>query len=266
MSGPDRRQRHRHRAGPPALSQPVRPAYELAPGPGRRSSSTCDYATVDGIGITKRFVFQRGAYVVDVEYLVDEHRRPAVARRALFGQLKRDGRPDPGASGGQARRHSHSSVSPRVTADEPYQKFTFDDIAENAVASCEPRRLDRAGPALLHRRLDSGARQTRTAFRCCTPPPATTSPASHRRKSRLPPAPAARYRRAFLRRTQGPVPPAPDLAGPRPHGRLRLVVVDRAAAVRAAVFLRHRPACTSLAGASSSGSRYRQLGLWRSCC
>ena len=86
------------------------------------------YATADGVTITKRFTFQRGEYVVDVEYLVtnnSEHPWQA----ALFGQLKRDNRPDPGAVGGALGIKPFIGFATRTT-DEPYQKFTFADIEE----------------------------------------------------------------------------------------------------------------------------------------
>lgn len=103
------------------------PAYELARG---QDELTVDlhYRGADGVGITKRFVFHRGAYVVDVAYLID-NTSAQPWRAALFGQLKRDGRPDPGASGGALGVKPFIGFATR-TADEPYQKFTFDDVAE----------------------------------------------------------------------------------------------------------------------------------------
>ncbi|MCG3171278.1 MAG: Membrane protein insertase YidC [Pseudomonadales bacterium] len=103
------------------------PAYELAPG---QDELTVDlhYRGADGVDITKRFVFHRGAYVVDVAYLID-NTSAQPWRAALFGQLKRDGRPDPGASGGALGVKPFIGFATR-TADEPYQKFTFDDVAE----------------------------------------------------------------------------------------------------------------------------------------
>jgi YidC/Oxa1 family membrane protein insertase len=89
-----------------------------------------NYTTAEGVAITKRFTFQRGEYVVGVEYLVTNNSdRPWQA--ALFGQLKRDNRPDPGATGGALGIKPFIGFATRTT-DEPYQKFTFDNIAENA--------------------------------------------------------------------------------------------------------------------------------------
>ncbi|MCP5321144.1 MAG: membrane protein insertase YidC [Pseudomonadales bacterium] len=101
--------------------------YELAAG---QDTLAVDlrYEAVDGARITKRFVFHRGSYVVDMDYLID-NTGSQPWRGAMFAQLKRDGRPDPGASGGKL------GVQPFIgfathTADEPYRKFTFKDIAE----------------------------------------------------------------------------------------------------------------------------------------
>ncbi len=89
-----------------------------------------NYTTAEGVVITKRFTFQRGEYVVGVEYHVTNNSdRPWQA--ALFGQLKRDNRPDPGAVGGALGIKPFIGFATRTT-DEPYQKFTFDDIAEKA--------------------------------------------------------------------------------------------------------------------------------------
>ena len=86
------------------------------------------HATSDGVAITKRFTFRRGEYVVGVEYLVTNNSN-AAWQASLFGQLKRDNRPDPGASGGAL------GIKPFIgfathTKDEPYHKFTFKAIEE----------------------------------------------------------------------------------------------------------------------------------------
>jgi len=115
-------------AGRPLFSASAS-SYEMQPG---QDELVVDlrYATSDGVDITKRFTFQRGEYVIDVEYLVANNGdRPWQA--ALFGQLKRDNRPDPGAVGGALGIKPFIGFATR-TKDEPYQKFTFEDIAEKA--------------------------------------------------------------------------------------------------------------------------------------
>ena len=104
-------------------------SYEMQPGQDELVVDL-NYTTAEGVVITKRFTFQRGEYVVGVEYLVTNNSdRPWQA--ALFGQLKRDNRPDPGAVGGALGIKPFIGFATRTT-DEPYQKFTFDDIAEKA--------------------------------------------------------------------------------------------------------------------------------------
>jgi len=79
-----------------------------------------------GVEITKRFRFHRGEYVVDMEYIItNSSDQPWQA--ALFGQLKRDNRPDPGKTGGALGIQPFIGFATR-DKEEPYQKFSFDDI------------------------------------------------------------------------------------------------------------------------------------------
>jgi len=101
--------------------------YELKPG---EDSLVVDlhYKTADGVAITKRFTFIRGSYLVEVEYLIsNDTDRPW--RAAMFGQLKRDNMPDPGATGGALGIKPFIGFATR-TKDEHYQKFTFKAIGE----------------------------------------------------------------------------------------------------------------------------------------
>lgn len=82
----------------------------------------------DGTQITKRFVFHRDSYTVDVQYIVT-NKSSNNWQAALFGQIKRDGTPDPGAdSGGMGVKPFLGFAT--HTVDEPYLKFDFDDIAD----------------------------------------------------------------------------------------------------------------------------------------
>lgn len=101
--------------------------YEMAPG---QNELVVDllFDAPGNVSVTKRFRFQRGDYVVSVEYLID-NRGPAAWEAALFGQLKRDGGPDPGTDGGALGVKPFLGFATH-TADEPYHKFTFGDIAD----------------------------------------------------------------------------------------------------------------------------------------
>lgn len=86
------------------------------------------HTTADGIEITKQFRFEHGAYVVDMEYRV-RNTGSTPWQAALFGQLRRDNRPDPAAIGGALGIKPFIGFASR-TADEPYIKHTFDDLVE----------------------------------------------------------------------------------------------------------------------------------------
>lgn len=103
------------------------PSYELAAGQDTLAVDL-QYEAIDGARITKRFVFHRDSYVVDMDYLID-NTGSQPWRGAMFAQLKRDGRPDPGASGGKLGVKPFIGFATR-SADEPYHKFTFKDITE----------------------------------------------------------------------------------------------------------------------------------------
>lgn len=103
------------------------PRFELAPGQDELSVDL-DYRTADGVHITKRFVFHRGSYLVDLDYLIDNGSTQSW-RGALFAQIKRDNRPDPGASGGRLGVNPFLGFATH-TDDKPYHKLTFKDIAE----------------------------------------------------------------------------------------------------------------------------------------
>ena len=128
-------------------------SYEMQPGQNELIVDL-NYTTAEGVAITKRFTFQRGEYVVGVEYLVTNNSdRPWQA--ALFGQLKRDNRPDPGATGGALGIKPFIGFATRTT-DEPYQKFDVQEHRGKSLRRREPWRLGGAGTALLHQRVDSG--------------------------------------------------------------------------------------------------------------
>ncbi len=87
-----------------------------------------NHSTPEGVQVTKRFRFERGSYVVGVEYLI-ENRSSAPWQAAMFGQLRRDNRPDPSATGGALGVQPFLGFATR-TIEEPYIKRRIDDLAD----------------------------------------------------------------------------------------------------------------------------------------
>ena len=103
-------------------------AYELAEG---EHSLTVDLRlrTETGVSVTKRFAFTRGSYLIDISFLV-ENASDRNWRAIPFGQLRRNDFPDPSAGS----RFTRSYLGYVITsADDPYQEYDFDDIAESSL-------------------------------------------------------------------------------------------------------------------------------------
>lgn len=82
----------------------------------------------NNINIIKRFRFQRGEYLVDVQYLIDNNSSlPWTA--GMFGQIKRDNSPDPAADSSGMGMAPYLGAAIHL-ADKPYSKISFDDIVE----------------------------------------------------------------------------------------------------------------------------------------
>jgi YidC/Oxa1 family membrane protein insertase len=96
-----------------------------------QDSLTVDLTTTNeqGVEFTKRFTFTRGEYLVKVEYLVNNH-SDANWSGQLFAQLKRDNNPDPGTEATAMGMQPFLGIATR-TAEEPYIKTRFDDLAED---------------------------------------------------------------------------------------------------------------------------------------
>lgn len=98
--------------------------YQLAEGEGGlRVDLLLQQGDVD---ITKRFIFHRGEYLVDVVYLVQNHSDEAW-KAGFFGQIKRDSH-NPG-SGNSMGVQPFLGAALR-TGDENYKKLDFGDIAD----------------------------------------------------------------------------------------------------------------------------------------
>lgn len=99
--------------------------------PGARSLDNGDKvelsmaAEVDGVKLTKTFVFKRGDYVIDLRHAVTNNSGAAVSPD-LYLRLLRDG-----TSPGGDSFFYHTFTGPAVyTNEEKFQKITFDNIAE----------------------------------------------------------------------------------------------------------------------------------------
>ena len=83
------------------------------------------YTDPAGVNITKRFTFSADDYLIDVEYLIDNQSQ-ALWSANLFGDLKRDGAPDPSTVGGFGLRDFLGAAV--NLEDDPYKKIDFGDI------------------------------------------------------------------------------------------------------------------------------------------
>lgn len=97
--------------------------YRLEPGQ-ERLSVELNHNTGTGVQIIKRFIFERGSYVIDVEAQVTNN-STAQWRGNFFGQIKRDPFPDPSDAGMFTRNFLGFA---QTTIDDPYEKIDFDDI------------------------------------------------------------------------------------------------------------------------------------------
>jgi YidC/Oxa1 family membrane protein insertase len=91
-----------------------------------------------GVTVTKRMTLTRGEYLVDVSYIV-ENNSTATWQANLFGQIKRDGRPDPSAAQSSGMGMVPFLGFALTKPDERFAKYNFDDVEE------EPLKLDITG-------------------------------------------------------------------------------------------------------------------------
>lgn len=83
------------------------------------------YNTTDNVTITKRFIFRADDYLIRVQYLVNNQSQ-SVWQANLFGQIKRDGSPDPSSVSGIGMRNYLGAAL--TTPDDPYKKVDFNDM------------------------------------------------------------------------------------------------------------------------------------------
>ncbi len=86
-----------------------------------------------GVEITKRFTFERGSYLIDIEYEINNV-SSAPWQANVFGQINRNNFPDPSSAGGVGM--SSFLGFALTSTDDPYFKVAFEDI-DNAMPSHE---------------------------------------------------------------------------------------------------------------------------------
>ena len=82
----------------------------------------------NAVTVTKRFTFQRGEYLLNIEYLVTNGSQQRWQAN-LFGQIKRDSSVAPATSSGGMGLNPFLGAA-TTQPDERFTKFTFEDMAE----------------------------------------------------------------------------------------------------------------------------------------
>jgi YidC/Oxa1 family membrane protein insertase len=89
--------------------------------------------TADGIEVIKRYGFNRGSYLIDISFIVN-NRSTENWQANAFGQIKRDAFDDPSDAGGFGRTYLGFVTT---MADDPYIEIEFDDIDDNGSDTIE---------------------------------------------------------------------------------------------------------------------------------
>lgn len=90
------------------------------------------YTTDKGVVITKRYQFQRGSYDIGMDVMV-ENASADPWQAKLFGQIKRDGSPDPTSTTDMGMQSFLGGVF--STTEDNYQTYSFDDMRDSSFKS-----------------------------------------------------------------------------------------------------------------------------------
>lgn len=117
----------------PDASPEGRPTYAVAQNEfilGDQDSLSVDLTFTDnnGVQITKRYSFKKGAYEVGLEFIVNNQSEQQWAAN-LFGQIKRDRSEDPAATTDMGMQSFLGGVF--STAEDAYETISFDDMDED---------------------------------------------------------------------------------------------------------------------------------------
>ena len=110
-----------------AVYQTASSRYELNEG---ENSLSVDLTTTNtnGVVVTKRYSFERGSYLIDVGFEINNQTQQEFQANA-FGQIKRDGFDDPSDVGGFGRSYMGFVTT---SADDPYIRIDFDDVDDGS--------------------------------------------------------------------------------------------------------------------------------------
>jgi YidC/Oxa1 family membrane protein insertase len=108
------------------LYQTAQQSYTLAEG---EDSLTVDLQleTDQGVSITKRFTFNRAAYLIKVDYIIN-NQSSAPWQGNFFAQLKRDNSADPSKTTNMGMASFLGAAT--QTSEDNYVKVDFDDVAD----------------------------------------------------------------------------------------------------------------------------------------
>lgn len=85
--------------------------------------------TEQGVDIIKRFTFQRGSFVINVEYLIFNHGKTAY-KGSFYARLKRKAKEESGSGIFGVQTFTGAAL---FTPETPYTKVSFQDIAEKPI-------------------------------------------------------------------------------------------------------------------------------------
>ncbi|MDT8428035.1 MAG: membrane protein insertase YidC [Pseudomonadales bacterium] len=120
--------------GPDGIDASTRPLFQAAANEYLLNTSEdslrvdLTYQTPENIAVTKRFEFERGSYLVNVSYLIN-NRSERNWQANLFAQIKRGNFADPSQTGGVGMSSFLGFAI--TTPDDPYIKINFSDIDNN---------------------------------------------------------------------------------------------------------------------------------------
>lgn len=115
--------------GPRPLYTTTQDTFELADGQ-NELAVPMTFTDSNGVKYTKTFIFKRGEYVINVDYLVNNASQQPVDL-VLFGQLKQTAKLPKARDTGSSNFALHTYRGAAYSSeDNKYKKYSFDDIAD----------------------------------------------------------------------------------------------------------------------------------------